>query len=53
MQQNPRRDTFSESVTSREAWCERWNIKINADKTQAIYSSHRSAPVGTHVTLKG
>jgi hypothetical protein len=22
------------------AWCERWNIKINEDKTQAIYFSH-------------
>jgi retron-type reverse transcriptase len=24
-----------------ETWCERWNIKINEDKTQAIYFSHR------------
>jgi hypothetical protein len=23
-----------------ETWCERWNIKINEDKTQAIYFSH-------------
>jgi hypothetical protein len=24
-----------------EAWCERWNIKLNEDKTQAIYFSCR------------
>jgi hypothetical protein len=24
-----------------EMWCEHWNIKINEDKTQAIYFSHR------------
>jgi hypothetical protein len=23
-------------LTSVESWCERWNIKINEDKTQAI-----------------
>jgi hypothetical protein len=23
-----------------EAWCERWNIKINEEKTQVIYFSH-------------
>jgi hypothetical protein len=40
-------------LTAMEAWCERWNIKINEDKTQAIYFSHRRAPVGTHLTLKG
>jgi hypothetical protein len=26
------------------AWCERWNIKINEDKTRAIYFSHRTRP---------
>jgi hypothetical protein len=24
-----------------ETWCERWDIKLNEDKTQAIYFSHR------------
>jgi hypothetical protein len=24
-----------------ETWSERWNIRINEDKTQAIYFSHR------------
>jgi hypothetical protein len=27
--------------TSVESWCERWNIKINEDKAQAIYFSRR------------
>jgi hypothetical protein len=36
-----------------EAWCGRWNIKINEDKNQAIYYSHRRTPVGTHLTFKG
>jgi hypothetical protein len=25
-------------------WCESWNIKVNHDKTQAIYFSHRLKP---------
>jgi hypothetical protein len=25
-------------------WCERWNIKINEDKTQEIYFSHQRRP---------
>jgi hypothetical protein len=40
-------------LTSVESWCERWNIKINEDKTQAIYFSHRRRPVEAHLTLKG
>jgi len=35
-----------------EALCERWNIKIIENKTQAMYC-HRRGPVGTHLTLKG
>jgi hypothetical protein len=31
-----------------ETWCERWNIRINEDKTQAIYFSHRLRPPETH-----
>jgi hypothetical protein len=30
-----------------ESWCERWNIKINEDKAQAIYFSRRHWPVET------
>jgi hypothetical protein len=40
-------------LTAMEAGCERWNIKINEDKTQSIYFSHRRGSVGTHLTLKG
>jgi hypothetical protein len=35
------------------AWCERWNIKINEDKTRAIYFSHRKAPPESLLTLNG
>jgi hypothetical protein len=34
-------------------WCERWNIKINEDKTQAIYLSCRLRPPEAHLTLNG
>jgi hypothetical protein len=40
-------------LTAMEAWYERWNIKINYDKTQAIYFSHGNRPVESHLTLKG
>jgi hypothetical protein len=40
-------------LTSVESWCERWNIKINEDKTQAIYFSRGYIPVGTCLTLNG
>jgi len=40
-------------LTANESWCERWNIKINEDKNQDFYFSHRRAPVGNHLTLKG
>jgi hypothetical protein len=36
-----------------EAWCERWNIKINEDKTQGIYFSHSRRPPASHLTLNG
>jgi hypothetical protein len=34
------------------AWCERWNIKINEDKTRAIYFSHQRRPPDSF-TLNG
>jgi hypothetical protein len=40
-------------LTSVESWCERWNIKINEDKTQAIYFSRRHRPVEICLTLNG
>jgi hypothetical protein len=36
-----------------EAWCERWNIKINDDKTQAIYFFHRLRPPEADLTSNG
>ena len=36
-----------------QSWCERWNIKINEDKTQAIYFSLGNGPAESHLTLKG
>jgi hypothetical protein len=36
-----------------ESWCEHWNIKINDDKNQAIYDSHRQRSVEAYLTLKG
>jgi len=37
-------------LTAIEAWCERWNTKINEDKTWAMYFSHIRGPFGTHLT---
>jgi hypothetical protein len=34
-----------------ETWCERWNIKINEEKTQAIYFSHRRRLPESHLKL--
>jgi hypothetical protein len=34
-------------------WSKRWNIKINEDKTQAIYFSHRIGPPESLLTLNG
>jgi hypothetical protein len=39
-------------LASLESWCERWNIKINEDKSQAFKFSHRRRPVQTSLTLK-
>jgi hypothetical protein len=36
-----------------ETWCERWNIKINEDKTQAIYFTHRIREPESLLTLNG
>jgi hypothetical protein len=40
-------------LTAIETWCEPWNIKINEDKTQAIYFSQRHRPPKAHLTLNG
>jgi hypothetical protein len=41
------------SLSSMEAWCERWNIKINEDKTQGIYFSLSRRPPASRLTLNG
>jgi len=40
-------------LTSTESWCEHWNVKINEDKTQKIYLTHRCRKVEAFLTLKG
>jgi hypothetical protein len=40
-------------LNSMSAWCERWNIKINEDKTQATYFSHQRRPPDSLLTLNG
>jgi hypothetical protein len=40
-------------LTAMESWCECWNIKINEEKTQAIYFFHQCTPVEAFLTLKG
>jgi hypothetical protein len=40
-------------LSSVETWCERWNIKINIEKSQAIYFSRRFKPTESHLTLNG
>jgi hypothetical protein len=40
-------------LNSMSAWCESWNIKINEDKTQAIYFSHQRRPPDSLHTCKG
>jgi hypothetical protein len=37
-------------LSSMETWCERWNIKINEDKTQGIYFSRSRRPPDSHLT---
>jgi hypothetical protein len=40
-------------LTSVGSWCEQWNIRINEDKTQAIYFSRRIGLPETSLTLNG
>jgi hypothetical protein len=40
-------------LSSMEAWCERWNIKINEEYTRWIYFSHSRRPPESHLTLNG
>jgi hypothetical protein len=40
-------------LNSVEEWSKRWNIKINEDKTQTIYFSHRIRPSESLLTMNG
>jgi hypothetical protein len=40
-------------LSSMETWCERWNIKINEDKTRRIYFSRSRRPSESPLTLNG
>jgi hypothetical protein len=40
-------------LDSMAAWCERWNIKINEDKTRAIYFTRRNRPPDSLLKLNG
>jgi hypothetical protein len=40
-------------LDSMAAWCERWNIKINEDKTQAIYFTHQNRLPASLLMLNG
>jgi hypothetical protein len=44
---------FQRGLSSMEALCERWNIKINEDKTQEIYFCHSCRPPASRLTLNG
>jgi hypothetical protein len=44
---------FQRGLDSMAAWCERWSIKINENKTRAIYFSHRRRPPDFLFTLNG
>jgi hypothetical protein len=40
-------------LDSMAAWCKCWNIKINEDKTQAIYFTRRNRPPDSLLKLNG
>jgi hypothetical protein len=44
---------LQQCLSTTETWCERWHIKIDEDKTQAIYFFHRLRPTEAHLTLNG
>jgi hypothetical protein len=52
----PRKEGFivrklQRGLSSMEAWCERWNIKINEDKTRGIYFSRSRRPPESRLIL--
>jgi hypothetical protein len=45
--------TLQRGLNTIETWCERCNIKLNEDKAQAIYFSHRLEPSEAHLKSNG
>jgi hypothetical protein len=45
--------SLQQGLSAIETRCERWHIKSNEDKMQAIYFSHRLRPCGAHFILNG
>jgi hypothetical protein len=44
---------FQRGLDSMAAWCKRWNIKINEDKTRTIYFTRVNRPPDSLLTLNG
>jgi hypothetical protein len=40
-------------LSSMETWCERWNIKVNEDKTRGIYFFRSCRPPESRLILNG
>jgi hypothetical protein len=40
-------------LSSMETLCERWNIKLNEEKTRGIYFCRSRRPTDSHLTLNG
>jgi hypothetical protein len=53
MQQTARRAMFCERSSVGSTLCKRWNIKINEDKTRAIYFTCRNRPPDSLLKLNG
>jgi hypothetical protein len=44
---------FQRGLSATETWYERWNLKINEDKSEAIYVYNRFRPPEAHFILNG
>jgi hypothetical protein len=40
-------------LSSMDTWCERWNIKVNEDKTKGIYFYYNRRPPEFYLTFNG
>jgi hypothetical protein len=48
-----RSPAITRTISCIEKWCEHWNIKINEEKTHAIYFSHRRRSPKSRLKLHG